>query len=182
MTLACHPGTCGFLDADQSKSSHVAAQQRRPTASGAMLPCCHGSHATHAHPPAGRCAAQAYKYWLQGDHPFLFLVNNDVLVPSGVLTKLMDGMRDDGAGNTGCDVLVSVLCPFVPSPALCSPCLVAAVPRTARAACRPNKAQRQLCGLFVLNAHGCLSQGQGVTSSARSPRCAQTLRPCHPAV
>ena len=40
---------------------------------------------------------QAYKYWLQGQHPFLFIVNNDVLVPSGVLTKLMDGMREDGA-------------------------------------------------------------------------------------
>ena len=40
---------------------------------------------------------QAYKYWLQGQHPFLFIVNNDVLVPSGVLTRLMAGMRDDGA-------------------------------------------------------------------------------------
>ena len=41
--------------------------------------------------------AQAYKYWLQGKHPFLFIINNDVLVPSGVLTKLMEGMHDDGA-------------------------------------------------------------------------------------
>jgi len=80
------------------------AQQRRSTVAVTKQHCCHGSHATHAE----RCAAQAYKYWLQGEHPFLFLVNNDVLVPSGVLTKLMDGMRDDGAGKIGCDVLVSV--------------------------------------------------------------------------
>ena len=45
--------------------------------------------------------SQAYKYWLQGQHPFLFIVNNDVLVPSGVLTRLMDGMRDDGALTSG---------------------------------------------------------------------------------
>jgi GT2 family glycosyltransferase len=28
---------------------------------------------------------------------YLFIVNNDVLVPRGVLTKLMHAMREDGA-------------------------------------------------------------------------------------
>ena len=40
---------------------------------------------------------QAYDRWLRGTHSYLFIVNNDVLVPSGVLTKLMHAMREDGA-------------------------------------------------------------------------------------
>ena len=43
---------------------------------------------------------QAYDRWLLGTHVYLFIVNNDVLVPSGVLTKLMQAMRDDGAAWT----------------------------------------------------------------------------------
>ena len=84
----------------------AAAQHRRSTALAAEQPGC---HVTRRCPPES-CAAQAYKYWLQGEHPFLFLANNDVLVPTGVLTKLMDGMRDDGAGN---DVPSRVLCSHV---------------------------------------------------------------------
>ena len=47
--------------------------------------------------PSQLCAtAQAYDHWLRGTHVYLFIVNNDVLVPSGVLTKLMHAMREDG--------------------------------------------------------------------------------------
>ena len=41
--------------------------------------------------------AQAYDRWLRGDHAHLFIINNDVLVPSGVLTQLMRAMRRGGA-------------------------------------------------------------------------------------
>ena len=43
--------------------------------------------------------AQAYDRWLQSDHAHLFIINNDVLVPHGVLAKLMHAMRDGGALN-----------------------------------------------------------------------------------
>ena len=43
--------------------------------------------------------AQAYDRWLRGDHAHLFIINNDVLVPSGVLTQLMRAMRRGGASR-----------------------------------------------------------------------------------
>ncbi len=49
-----------------------------------------------AHQPRRPGAAQAYDRWLRGDHAHLFIINNDVLVPSGVLTQLMRAMRRGG--------------------------------------------------------------------------------------
>ena len=40
---------------------------------------------------------QMYQLWLPTAHDFLFIINNDVLVPDGVLTALMRAMEKSGA-------------------------------------------------------------------------------------
>lgn len=42
------------------------------------------------------CASQAYRAWLDTDHEFLFYVNNDVLVPDGVVDALARAMTPEG--------------------------------------------------------------------------------------
>lgn len=39
---------------------------------------------------------QAYRAWLETDHQFLFYVNNDVLVPDGVIDALARAMTKEG--------------------------------------------------------------------------------------
>ena len=48
---------------------------------------------------------QAYRYWKNSSHEYLFISNNDVLVPDGVMTSLMHAMRDGGAPADGAAAL-----------------------------------------------------------------------------
>ena len=40
---------------------------------------------------------QAYRLWLQTEHEYLFFVNNDVLVPDGVIDALARAMTAEGS-------------------------------------------------------------------------------------
>ena len=42
-----------------------------------------------------------YQLWLPTAHDFLFIIKNDVLVPNGVLDRLMRTMDDAGASIRG---------------------------------------------------------------------------------
>ena len=53
---------------------------------------CAGSKLTCVLP----CTSQAYRAWLDTDHEFLFYVNNDVLVPDGVVDALARAMTPEG--------------------------------------------------------------------------------------
>jgi len=60
---------------------------------------------------------QAYRHWKKSSHEYLFMSNNDVLVPNGALTSLMRVMREDGEAcqlplrlhSTACRVLLCVM-------------------------------------------------------------------------
>ena len=45
----------------------------------------------------GDAQVQAYQHWKRTRHPFMFIINNDVLVPDGALDKLMRAMQSTGA-------------------------------------------------------------------------------------
>ena len=49
---------------------------------------------------------QAYRHWKKSSHEYLFISNNDVLVPNGALTSLMRVMREDGEA---CQLLCAVI-------------------------------------------------------------------------
>lgn len=42
------------------------------------------------------CIRQAFRKWRAGKSPYLFIVNNDVLVPDGCLTALTEAMSPEG--------------------------------------------------------------------------------------
>ena len=60
----------------------------------------------HMHLP---CTSQAYRAWLDTDHEFLFYVNNDVLVPDGVVDALARAMTPEGERCVVCSSRTQLL-------------------------------------------------------------------------